>query len=403
MKKKLSFALLILLPILQVLINPKLFWVYHILILIIILLEEKVFVKAKNYFFLLFLGLPLLWASALSINDSSYFIIQSLFYLTTPLIFTFIGMQISRITTPPIILKYFVYAGTIGALGYILFSIYSFGLKVFINPYVMRELFAWGSITTVIALVLALFSKESGIILFKNQTNKNVIAGINLLALFLTASRTYYLVFLIFLFIFLFKKNKKMTILIGSLFALGIVVLLSSDIDSKLIYKMRSIGTETSMGEYTTDNEINTKYRGFETYMAFKTYVSGTPLNLVFGHGLEKQVDLGTYVKLGGTYRKVIPVLHNGYIYLLIKEGLLGLLFFLVFFVKITKLKTEDTSLKFIRKIVICSVISLLVTNFVVGTFFSPEMSILWILFGIYIVHIEKNNNLNKCNGLLIS
>ncbi len=395
MRRKFSFGLLLLLPILQPIVNPKFFWAYHILLLIVILFEEKVLVKSKNYFFLFFIGIPLLWATIFSINDNPYLIIQSLFYLTIPLIFTFIGMQISRITTPEIVLKYLIYSGTIGALGYIIFSFYSFGLKALINPYAVRELYAWGSITNVIALIIVLFSKESNIILFKKRKNRNIIAFINFLALYLTASRTYYLVFLIFLFIFLYNRNKKLTILTGTLFAIGIVVLLSTNIDNKLMNKIQSTAAETSMGEYTSDAEINTKYRGFETFMAFKTYVSGTPINLIFGHGLEKQVDLGTYVMLGDSYRKVIPVLHNGYIYLLIKEGLLGLIFFLIFLRNIFKLKNEDNTLKFIHKIVKCSGITLLVTNIVIGTFISPEMSILWIFFGIYIVHVEKNNKMN--------
>ena len=47
--------------------------------------------------------------------------------------------------------------------------------------------------------------------------------------------------------------------------------------------------------------------------------------------------------------------------------------------------------MEFFNLIVLGSVLSLIVTNFVVGTFFSTEMSMLWILIGIYIMQAEKS------------
>ncbi|OGS71670.1 MAG: hypothetical protein A3F91_12450 [Flavobacteria bacterium RIFCSPLOWO2_12_FULL_35_11] len=389
MKLKLSYLILLILPILSIIVNAKIYWAFIILLLVFIIVEEKVLVLTKGYYLLLYLGIPLLWMSFFSFNDHLHFIIQSLFYLTTPLIFTFVGIQLSRIVSPILLLKYIIYSGTIGAVLYILISFFNLGFYVFLNPYEMREILSWGSITNVITLIIMFFSKKNGIFFF-NNFYRNLIIIINIIGLYFTASRTYYLLFIIFILIFLYKNNKKIFLLFGSLIFVLISFVLTSNFDNKLVSKIKSVVTETSMGDYDTEEDINTKYRGFETFMALKTYASGTTMNLLLGHGFEQQVDLGVEVMLGGEMRSVIPVLHNGYAYLLLKEGFLGLIFFFIFFIKVFKLKPNDNILNFNRKIIFGSIISLIVSNFVIGTFFSVEMSILWILIGAFIGHVKK-------------
>ena len=371
-------------------LNRKYFWAYHLLILVLILLDERVILKSASYITLSLLAIPLLWASLFSINDDIRLIIQSMIYLTTPVIFTFLGMQIGRIASKRLVLKYVVYAGTVGAIYYVVLSFYTLGLKIFSDPYTMREITWWGSITSIAAIFIVLFSEKYGIRLFKRKSLKYLIAAVNTCAVYFTASRSYYFVFLIFLFIFLSGYKKRLAIPLGLLYGLGAVILLSLNVDNKLIAKIQSVSIETDIGEYYSESEINTQYRGHETYMALKTYTGGSPLNLLLGHGLEKQVDLGAYIKLGDSYRRIIPVLHNGYVYLLIKEGLLGLIFVLGFLLYIFRLKGREPKDKLIRQMVIACAISLMVTNIFIGTFFSIEMSIVWVLFGVYMVHANR-------------
>lgn len=394
MKLKLSYIILLVLPVISIMVNAKIYWYIILLLLLAVIIEQKVFVLTKGYNLLFYLGIPLLWTSFFSFGDQFHYIIQTLFYLTTPLVYTFVGIQLSRIFKPLDVLKYIVYSGTIGALTYILISFFNLGFYVFLNPYEMREILPWGSITTVITLVVLFFSRKSGIILV-NTTYRQLIVIVNLIGLYFTASRTYYLLFFIFIFVFLYQNNKKIFLLFGIVTALLLSFILTSNLENKLFDKIKSVGTETSMGDYDTQEEINTKYRGFETFMALKTYLSGSSMNLIFGHGFEKQVDLGVEVMLGGEMRSSLPWLHNGYVYQLLKEGIFGVIFFFIFFIKVSKLKTNNFILVFIKKIIFGSILALIVSNFVIGTFFSVEMSVLWILIGLFIGHVHKEKSLN--------
>jgi len=398
-----SYILLSILPFMALVLSRKYYWAFHILLLGAILLDEKVIARTANYAYLFLLGIPLLWATLFSFKNDARLVLQALFYLTTPFVFTFIGMQIGRITSKRLVLQYIVYSGTVGAVYYVVVSFYTLGIKIFGDPYAMREIMWWGSITSVAAIFIVLFSEKHGIILFKRKWAKHLIVAVNACALYFTASRTYYLVFLIFLFVFLSGYKRRLAVPLGLVYALTFVVLLNSSIDNKLIAKIRAVPIETDIGEYFSEAEINTQYRGHETYMALKTYASGGPVSLLLGHGLEKQVDLGAYVKLGESYRRIIPVLHNGYVYLLLKEGLLGLLFFMGFLLYIFRLKGKDRRDRLSRHLIVASAISLLVSNVVIGTFFSVEMSIVWVLFGVYMVQANRakatsiwNNNRPK-------
>lgn len=389
MKLKLSYIILLVLPVISIIVNAKIYWFIILLLLLSVIIEQKVFVLTKGYNLLFYLGIPLLWTSFFSFGDQFHFIIQTLFYLTTPLVYTFVGIQLSRIFKPLDVLKYIVYSGTIGAVTYIFISFFHLGFHVFLDPYEMREILPWGSITTVLTLVVLFFSRKSGIVLF-DAIYSQLIIIVNVIGLYFTASRTYYLLFFIFIFVFLYQNNKRIFLLFGIVTTLLLSFILTSNLDNKLVEKIKSAGTETSMGDYDTQEDINTKYRGFETFMALKTYVNGTTMNLFFGHGFEKQVDLGVEVMLGGEMRSSLPWLHNGYVYQLLKEGIFGVIFFFIFFIKVSKIKVSSSILAFNKKIIFGSMLALIVSNFVIATFFSVEMSILWILIGVFIRQADK-------------
>lgn len=84
--------------------------------------------------------------------------------------------------------------------------------------------------------------------------------------------------------------------------------------------------------------DINTKYRAFESMMAVRTYLEGTWFELICGHGFGKPIDLQMLVTLGNPGQEnkfqFIPILHNGYLYVLVKTGILGLLSYVAFLAK---------------------------------------------------------------------
>jgi hypothetical protein len=89
--------------------------------------------------------------------------------------------------------------------------------------------------------------------------------------------------------------------------------------------------------DYTDFKSINDNWRGYETARALRQFASGSPLEWLIGQGFGAMIDLGVAIGLGGsrgagmtTFRE-IPVLHNGYAYLLVKCGAVGLVAFIAF------------------------------------------------------------------------
>jgi hypothetical protein len=95
--------------------------------------------------------------------------------------------------------------------------------------------------------------------------------------------------------------------------------------------KLARTGQELLVSDYTDLRDINLSYRGYETAVVLKGYAAGSPLEILFGRGLGFLVDLGVYLPLdineagGRSNVRFISVLHNGYLFVLIKMGLVAI------------------------------------------------------------------------------
>jgi hypothetical protein len=92
-----------------------------------------------------------------------------------------------------------------------------------------------------------------------------------------------------------------------------------------LFEKLLSSFQETSAQDYTSIADINEKWRGYEAARALLTYERGNALQLLVGQGLGTDVDLGLYMPIGQEKIRYAPILHNGYLYALVKTGAAGL------------------------------------------------------------------------------
>lgn len=106
-----------------------------------------------------------------------------------------------------------------------------------------------------------------------------------------------------------------------------VVDLSSAATGSSFIGKLVRSLDEISIHEYGDFKSINQNWRGYETARALKMFASGEPWQWFFGHGFGAQVGLGQ-VALGKMLK--IPILHNGYAYLLVKGGAISILLFVL-------------------------------------------------------------------------
>jgi O-antigen ligase len=106
----------------------------------------------------------------------------------------------------------------------------------------------------------------------------------------------------------------------------------SLDAKSSFIGKLARSLDELETTDRMSVREVNENWRGYETARALDSFSRGDALQWVGGQGFGAQVDLELFQKLTPNPREAvrfIPVFHNGYIYLLIKTGIVGVVLYL--------------------------------------------------------------------------
>jgi O-antigen ligase len=78
-------------------------------------------------------------------------------------------------------------------------------------------------------------------------------------------------------------------------------------------------------------------WRGFEAYRAYVAFVNSSIPQQLVGRGWGATVDIGFGVQMSeDLYYRYLPILHNGYMQILTKYGLLGIFLYLVFLWRVT-------------------------------------------------------------------
>jgi len=386
-------------------INQKIIWCLYLLLLAFLLISRQKLVF-KPVSILNTLTIPLIWTIILSYSYSFYSNLQGLFYLSIPMIMIVIGYQISKYLSLKKILILILCVGTLLSITYISIVIFKAGFSAFLSPYEKaRFVVGSGSPVSIFALVISLYSEKFGIKLFRTSIEKIIFIIINLVAVYLFASRTYWMVLLIFILIFNINVIIKHQVSLFLLLVAGIVILmifpvkLTGEISTTkgLVFKIFKTFSEIKFSNYESYSDINVHYRGYEAYRAFMTYLDGNPINLILGNGLGKPVDLKASVYLAGSYRTIIPWIHNGYFFILVKEGALGLLALFLFFFQVFNFGFKNLGRmidekRFMSLMIIGSVFSIILTNYVICSMFTVEMAIILITIGAFIQILNQKS-----------
>ena len=306
-------------------------------------------------------------------------IVRDILYALSPIALVFLGQCLADVNLKwQKLLKAIVFSGVILAL----IHLYRFVL----NPALIgadlttigEESYVSGDLV-VLAFVLGLFQNRFRLgNLFPRFFPRSVFLVVLFFSFVLSYSRTELVVFLVLCFAllgYLHQFNRRSAFVVA---AVAMVVLVFSAVPAaddgsvSFVTKLVRSLTEISISDYSQQEDINSNWRGFETYRVFATYMSGNALEKVFGQGFGSLVSLGFTMTLGGSDYDYIPVLHNGYAYILIKTGVAGLLLYGLFYLKLFSIAVSDANSKNSRKnflalLLLGIVLSLAITMYVVG------------------------------------
>lgn len=374
---------------------------------IIFFFAGKVIQKNKLLSKLLwFLLIPIGWALFYGIVfHDNYLVFKDCFYLSTPLIFILIGMIFARKLPFRTFIKSFIFFATASGLVFIADSFIQYGFEALLDPrdagytnaFFGRSMILASCLACVILTGLHFFSKLR---IPKRKSWFYFSILINILCVYMSGSRTIILslgVSLCIMFYYIVKRHLMIGVIGGGVFLLAAIALTSSD--SSLAQAFTRSGSEIGVRDYATQADINTNYRGWEAYQALKTYKKGNLYELLFGHGAGKLIALDVVVI--GDF-EAIPILHNGYYYLLVKIGPIGMLFYLLFYFnsikyarKLKLSKPTDAS-NFYYRIALAIVAVILVTHISVSTITNPEYGLCSLVLGAMLQYMYKDARANS-------
>ena len=151
---------------------------------------------------------------------------------------------------------------------------------------------------------------------------------------------------------------------------------------------------------------INTFWRGYESFKGMHAYLTGSFLSIIVGKGFGYLLDLEFVQLLDDSKMRYIPFLHNGYVYILLKTGLIGLFSYLLFFKRLySNSNIQITKINKINDFNICNdflrvmVIQLLIVTFVISGIFNKEiLPAFMIILGSMICCKKKYNQVSQSN-----
>jgi len=162
---------------------------------------------------------------------------------------------------------------------------------------------------------------------------------------------------------------------------------------------------ELTSGDGLSARDINLNFRAFESERALDQFAQGAVTSMLFGQGFGAKVDLGVTMPIlisetGFVGGRRIGVFHNGYIYLITKVGLIGLLLYVAVFAYLYRigrpfaaLAHADSQSAAGRLFQFAIVTLVATTYFIAGVFNRSDMFPVLLLTGYLLAHWRNSDD----------
>ncbi len=292
------------------------------------------FIRYVSYFIFIFI---LALVVGYFYQYRQYFVIRDITYLLKPILGLFLGYQFfsPQIKNP---FKFLLMAGLVMAIIHL--SMVGYGILIH-NAKSVAEIRKYGGYFNdyeIYAFIILLFHKKFEISL--SQKKFRIYFIVMALSTFFYLARTNFIQFVI---LFLAMKgwlilNKKSLVVLGSIILVSILSYSAiyvynpkrngNSVD-EFLYKIKLIPIEAFATKINRNDwkDFHDHYRSYENVRTIEQLSYNN--SLIFGEGMGSQVDLKQKVRLGDMDLRYISILHNGYMTILLKTGILGVLLLL--------------------------------------------------------------------------
>lgn len=260
----------------------------------------------------------------------------------------------------------------------------------------LRGSFGLDNFIEIVALYILLFYRKTyKSSLINSLILETVFVGVLLISIYLYFSRTMLVsLILMGLSVFGYTKitKKKLLFLGGFLIFLGFlyVYLFSVKIDRNakgieaFLYKVKIAPEEIFKTKIDRENhkDLWDHWRGYEAKRAF-SLMNDRPISYITGNGFGSTVDLKFTAPLDEKGMRYISRLHNGYVFVLYKTGILGLFLYLYFiYLLIVKTNKKETSSYMTNRFIGSIGLFFLFTSLIISGIYIPIDLMLFLLGG---------------------
>lgn len=337
--------------------------------------------------------------SSIFYHAKTYEFIRDITYMLKPIIGLVLGYQLCKdyLQRPMNIL---VNSGIMLALvhmGILIFSI------VFLHIRNLEDLRLYGGFFSdfeVYALIFLLFHDKFGVQVSKTKYWFGVLLLFFSIGMYFARTNFIQLVFLFMAMKGYFVLNaRSLRILVTSVVVISIGYTAiyiynparkGSTLES-FLYKVKNTPIEPFKAKVDINNwkDFNDNYRSYETILTLRQTRDKGALAWILGQGMGSAVDLKQEVWLQTSFMRYIPFLHNGFMTVLLKAGILGdilLIMSIVFLFR--KVKTDDADVTAINNLLVGTGVFLIISYYVfMGLYFVPDPKS--VLIGFLIRHRE--------------
>ncbi|MEN3323817.1 hypothetical protein VP395_08770 [Mariniflexile soesokkakense] len=135
------------------------------------------------------------------------------------------------------------------------------------------------------------------------------------------------------------------------------------------LYKIKMAPIEAFKTKINKDDwkDFNDNYRSFENILTVRQVTSKGYLTILFGEGIGSTIDIGREVWTNdGSLVRYAPILHNSYMTIFLKSGLIGVfLTFAFIYLLFRQKKSEHLVINSINYLLIGSAVFLILSNWV--------------------------------------
>lgn len=308
-----------------------------------------------------------------------------------------------------IFLKTILFVGCLTAFIH-LFGIFILGDFANNSIHKLRGDFGLDNFIEIFAFYILLFSKKHmNEWLIRKKVFRFLVLFFLLISIYLYFSRTMLVVFFVMGFSLLgYAKITVKTLKFIGIAVVSILVLYAYLFSVKLdrnakgaeafLYKIKIAPEEIFKSKIDRNNhkELWDHWRGYEAKRAIYL-MEKNPTSYFIGTGFGSLVNLKFQAPVGGEGgMKYISRLHNGYIFVLYKTGILGLLLYFVFltslYMKIYRFNTNNSNQILVNRLISSIGLFYIFTTLIISGIYIPRDAVVFVLGGLLSFNTLKSN-----------